>query len=103
MTARSLAAAFRLWAQSTKQRVLYGSLAIMIGLGIVATQARGPMLAVAIAVPLLIFFAARKSKRESNRSSGHVLRLIFIPAVALIALVFLLKDSLFVVLFSRYE
>ena len=103
MTALPMAAAFMLWAQSTKQRILYGSLAIMIGLGIVATQARGPMLAVAIAVPLLIFFAARKSKRESNRSRGHLLKLIFIPAVALIALVFLLKDSLFAGLFSRYE
>lgn len=103
MTALPMAAAFMLWAQSTKQRVLYGSLAIMIGLGIVATQARGPMLAVAIAIPLLIFFAARKSRKESGRSSSHVLKLIFIPAVALISLVFLFKDTLFVGLLNRYD
>ena len=98
-----MATAFMFWAQTTKQRVLYGSLAIMIGLGIMATQARGPMLAVAIAIPLLIFFAARKSRKESDRSSSHVLKLIFIPAVALIGLVFLFKDTLFVGLLSRYD
>jgi O-antigen ligase len=103
MTALPMALAFLLWASRTRERLLYGLATVSIAAGIVATQARGPLLTVIIATLALLWFAQRKANRESNRQVGRT-ALIVIVVIALITIVAVsLSTNLLANAWLRYE
>lgn len=69
MTALPISLAFWLWSDSRRDKIKFGAIAVAIGLGIVATQARGPLLSVALMVPVLMLLAAFKARREGDRKT----------------------------------
>ena len=103
MTALPMALGFMIWGRSTGERLKFAAVASIIGFGLLASQSRGPLLAVIIAVPLLLFFAYRKARRERSASSLRIIRLVFIPIVVVVAAVLLLRQSLFEGSLERLE
>jgi len=103
MTALPMALAFWLWSESRREKIKFGAIAVAIGLGIVATQARGPLLSVALAVPLLMWLAAVKARRENDRRTISALKLLLIPLVVLGVAVIVLSGTLFAGSIMRYE
>jgi len=103
MTALPMAFAFWLWSESRRDKIKFGVIAVTIGVGILATQARGPLIAVALAVPLLMLMAVFKARRENDHKTLSALKILLVPLVGLAALVVVLSSTLFAGSFGRYE
>ncbi len=103
MTALPMALAFVLWAPDARTRIFHGLGAACIAAGIIATQSRGPLLTVVIAIPALLWFARRKANRESSRQVGRT-AIIVVVAIALITIVAVsLSTNLLAKTWLRYE
>lgn len=82
MTALPMALAFLIWSRSTRERIEFGIICLVIAVALIATQSRAPLVAVIIAIPTLSFFAARKRRREGNPIRiGRAVRVIVIAIV----------------------
>lgn len=103
MTALPMAFAFVVWAEARGQRLIYILASLLIGFGMLAAGSRGPMLAVLLVVPLLIFFAWRKARREGSTSGLRVLRGMMVPLIAILVLVVVLQEVLFTGLIERMQ
>jgi len=103
MTALPMAVGFLIWSRTFGERLKYLLVAIVIGFGMLASQSRGPMLAVVVAVPLLFFFATLKARREQTGSILRIGRLIFVPLIVVSAAVLFLRQSLFEHAVERLE
>lgn len=103
MTALPMALAFLIWSQSKKERYLYGVISLVIGLGIVATQSRAPLLAVIIVTPILIYFAVAKARRENDYGRVKTLQTILLLFTAFGILFFILSETLLAASLGRYE
>ncbi len=103
MTALPMALGFMIWGRGARERIWYAALASIIGFGMLASQSRGPMLAVVITVPLLFLFASRKARREHSASPLRIFRLVIIPLAVVVAAVLLLRQSLFEGAVERVE
>ena len=79
MTALPMAVAFMIWAKSGWEQFRYGIISLIIGLGILATQSRAPLLAVIIAIPVLILFAGIKAHKEKTKQPLRTMKKVFIP------------------------
>jgi O-antigen ligase len=102
MTAMPMALAFALWAPTVRRRWLYLAACVLIGLGIISTQARGPLLTVMLSVPVLLFVSWRKARRESNPIAGRVAKLLLVFALVVIVAV-ALSTTLLAGSWERYE
>ncbi|HOP05897.1 MAG TPA: O-antigen ligase family protein [candidate division Zixibacteria bacterium] len=95
MTALPMAATWMVWSDSARQKIYSGLACFIIGLGIFATQSRAPMLAVAIAVPVLLFVAIRKERLEGpGRGIVRTVKML-VPLVAVIGIFTIYQQSLF--------
>lgn len=101
MTALPMAVTFAVWAERHAERLRYIFAALLIGFGMLAAGSRGPMLAVLLVVPLLMFFGWRKARREQTITTRRVLRGMLLPLVAILALVIVLQELLFTGLIDR--
>lgn len=103
MTALPMTLAFWLWSDSRREKFKFGAITVAIGLGIIATQARGPLLSVALAIPILMYMAVIKARRESDHQTISALKILMVPLVGLGLLVVLLSGTLFAGSIMRYE
>ncbi len=92
-----------MWSRSLRQRLGYGMICLVIGLGIVATQARGPLLAVLIALPVLLIFSAIKARREKNTQAARSVKVILVAAALAGLVVVGLSTTLFADPWGRYQ
>lgn len=102
MTALPMALAFLLWAERKSSKLLYAVICLIIGFGIIGTQARAPMLAVMIAIPILSWFAFFKAGREKTASPRRTIAMIFLPIAVLGLALIALQDTIFAGALGRY-
>ncbi|MBU8933613.1 MAG: O-antigen ligase family protein [candidate division Zixibacteria bacterium] len=95
MTTLPMALAFLIWTRSPASRFGYGLICVVTGLGIFATQSRAPLLAVVVAVPILLFVAYRKARRENAQRAARAVKLVLIPIALLGVTVVVLGETLF--------
>ncbi|NOY89303.1 MAG: O-antigen ligase family protein [FCB group bacterium] len=103
MTALPMAAAFMIWAKSGWEQFRYGIISLIIGLGVLATQSRAPLLAVIIAIPVLIIFTGMKAHREKTKQPLRTMKKVFIPVFLVGALFIFFSGTLFAGALGRYE
>lgn len=93
MTALPMATAFLLWSNRRSERLKFGLICITIGIGILAMQSRGPLLAVALAIPVLLFVTARKAGREKSATTRRTLKVILLSVAAVAVLLVFIESS----------
>ncbi|UCD62883.1 MAG: O-antigen ligase family protein [Candidatus Zixiibacteriota bacterium] len=103
MTALPMALAFLLWAERPAEKIKYGAIGLTIGLALLATQSRAPLLAVLIAVPVLLAAAYWKTSAGKRTSFLSVLRKAAIPTTIMLIIAILLRETLLQGLFVRVE
>lgn len=103
MTGLPMALAFMLWSSRTREQILYGLTGLVIAGGIVATQARGPLLTVIIATPVLLLFTLSKARREHNRRAFRSALLVGVGAIVVIAATVSLSTNLLTGAWARYQ
>lgn len=103
MTALPMAAAFMIWAKSGWEQFRYGIISLTIGLSILATQSRAPLLAVIITIPVLIIFAGIKAHREKTKQPLRTMKKVFLPVFILGILFIIFSGTLFAGALGRYE
>jgi O-antigen ligase len=103
MTALPMALAFMLWSRRSGDRILYASVCVAIALGILATEARGPLLSVLISVPALLWFARRKARREADARTAKSVSLIGAGLAALLFVAAIANIDLLAGAYGRYQ
>jgi len=103
MTALPIALAFMLWSARTREQVRYGLAAMLIAGGIVATQARGPLLTVVIATPVLLWFTLRKARKENNRRALRSVLMVGVGVLVVAVAVASLSTNLLTDAWARYQ
>jgi O-antigen ligase len=103
MTALPMVLAFMLWSSRTREQLLYGSAGLLIAGGIVATQARGPLLTVIIATPVLFWFTFRKARREHNRRAFRSVLFAGVGLAVVLVAVVSLSTNLLTGAWARYQ
>ncbi len=103
MTALPISLAFFLWSLESKERFKYGLFCLVMGMGIIATQSRGPLLAVIITIPVLLFLTNLKALRDKVKLRSNNLRLILIGTLLLGITIIIFKSSMFFGVLERYE
>lgn len=83
LTALPMALAFLIWSRSSGAKFGYGLMSFVMGLGVFATQSRAPFVAVAVAIPVLLLVAYRKSRREGAIGVIRTMRQVLIPVLFL--------------------
>ncbi len=101
MTALPMSFAYLIWAQRVSERAWFAVMGVSIGLGLLASGSRGPMLAVVVCIPILLFFAWRKARREKSATVLRIMRGILIPLVVLVALVVAFQETVFTGVIER--
>ncbi len=88
MTALPMALAFFLWSQSRAERVRFALIIIAIALAIVASGSRGTLVAVALAVPILVWKAHRKIRQQQMTEARHALnQVLWVAGVITVLLI----------------
>lgn len=95
MTALPMALAFLLWATSRRERTKFAVISMIIGLALLTTQSRAPMLAVVIALPALLMAGWVKMSGESRKAFMGSLRKMMIPIIIILILAFIYRETLF--------
>jgi O-antigen ligase len=103
MTALPMALAFMLWSSRTREQLLYGFTSFLIAGGIVATQARGPLLTVMIAAPVLLWFTFRKARREHNHRAFKSVLLVGVGMMIVLVAVVSMSTNLLTGAWARYQ
>lgn len=103
MTALPMALAFMLWSSRTREQLRYGLAGVLIAGGIVATQARGPLLTVIIATLVLFWFTFRKARREHNRRALKSVLLAGVGMMVVLVAVVALSTNLLTGAWARYQ
>jgi len=103
MTALPIALAFMLWSRRTGDRITYGIVGVAIALGIVATEARGPMLSMLVSVPALLWFARRKARREKDYRTAGLVSLTGAGLIAVILAAAIANTGLLAGAYGRYQ
>lgn len=101
MTALPMSFAFLVWARRFSERTWFAVVGVIIGLGLLASGSRGPMLAVIVSIPILLFFAWRKARRERSTTVLKVMRWIMIPLIILVSLVAAFQETVFTGVIER--
>jgi len=103
MTALPMVLAFMLWSSRRREQLRYGLAGVLIAGGIVATQARGPLLTVIIATLVLFWFTFRKARREHNRQALKSVLLAGVGVMVVLVAVVLLSTNLLTGAWARYQ
>ncbi len=103
MTALPMALVFLIWSERTRDQIKFGTIALIIGTGILSTQSRAPLLAVILTLPVLVYFASRKARREQTEQPLRTLKRIFIPIGILALLVMIAAGTYLAGAVGRYE
>lgn len=99
MTALPMAAALMIFSKRMGRRLAWGGVCLVIGAAILASGSRGTMLAVALAIPMLIWVTTRG---RGGIRLGAVLGIV-VPLALLVVVTMLLKDSLLAYPVERIE
>lgn len=90
MTATPMALAFFIWARSTRDRLLYAVMTIVIVLAVAASGSRGAMLAIALSIPLLVWVARAKARQEhdddARRAAGRIIAIAALSGLLVLVL-----------------
>jgi len=95
MISLPVAAAWIIWPRLRWHRWVAVASCFVIGVGILATQSRAPLVAVAIAVPVLVFTALRKATKDGNPKIATSLWKIVIPISSVGVLLSVFSESFF--------
>ncbi len=95
VTAFPMSLAFLIWSRTFFARVGYTFSCLLMGLGLLATQSRAPIVALIITVPVLLWGTFRKAKREKNKQTIRMTKYILIPLILLIIVVIAFADTQF--------
>ncbi len=103
MTALPMALAFLIWSHRTSERIRFSLICLLIAIALIATQSRAPLVATMISIPAMVFFAARKRRREGNpiRIAGAMQVVVVAVIAGLVLLSF--QQSIFLGWFERVE
>ena len=103
MTALPMTAAFMIWSQSSKERIKFGFMGIVIALAIFATQSRAPIVTVVLAMPVLLAAAARRKPGGSpGLNLGRLFKLV-LPIGLVTLLLYLGRETFFEGSFGRIQ
>jgi len=103
MTALPMSLAFLLWASRRREQLLYGLGGLLIAGGILATQARGPLLTAIVGTLALLWFSFRKARREDCRRVLRTTLLIVAGMLVVAAVVVSMSGNLLTDTWARYE
>ncbi len=103
MTALPMALVFLIWSERLRDQVKFGTIAFIIGTGIISTQSRAPLLAVILTLPVLIYFAYKKAKREKTKLPLKTMKKVFVPIGILILLGVVAAGTYLAGAVGRYE
>lgn len=101
MTALPMAAAFLIRSNRPGGRLLYGTCCLVIGIAILGTQSRAPMVAVLVALPVLMWLVMRKAQREQLKSNRWSILWLAMPLAGLVLVVLTLSETAFRGSFER--
>jgi O-antigen ligase len=103
MTALPMALAFLIWSRTRSERVRFTTIIILIALAVMASGSRGTLVAIALAVPILIWLAHRKIRRDQMGEARHSINRVLLAAVIIGVTVVLFSSSLLVGFVGRME
>lgn len=103
MTGLPMTLAFALWAEERRERLWWLAAALTIALGVVGTQARGPLLTIILAVPPLLVISWIKARREGNRTTRRTLRVLLVLALIVVVGLVGLSTTLLAGSWERYQ
>lgn len=101
MTALPMAIAFLLWADNKRERLKFGLISLVIGLALLATQSRAPLLAVLLAIPVLLMAVYLRSSGEARATFFRRVRKAIIPVSIVLITALLLRQTFFEGFFVR--
>ena len=103
VTALPMSLAFLIWSRTFFAKVGYSTACLLMGLGLLATQSRAPLVALTIAVPVLLWGAFRKARRIENKHAVSMTKYIFVPLVLLVLTVVIFSDTQFGAVLMRID
>jgi len=103
MTALPIAMVFLIWSRSAMKKLLYTIICLVIGVGILVTQSRAPLLAVMTSVPVLLIFSYLKAHRERSSRPKQNIRIVVLAGTVLVSALLVYKSAYFTAAFERYQ
>jgi O-antigen ligase len=103
MTALPMALAFLLWSSRLREQLIWGLAGFLMAGGIVATQARGPLLTVIIGALALCWFTFHKARRENCRRALRTTLLLVVGMIVVAVVIVSLSAGLLTDTWARYE
>ncbi len=103
MTALPMALAFLIWSRDRAERFRFVVMIILIALAVVASGSRGTLVAIALAVPILIWLAYRKIRREKMDAARHSINQVILVAAIIGATLTIFSSSLLVGFVGRVQ
>lgn len=101
MTALPIAIAMLLWSGKLQTKLLLAFCIMTIAVGIFATQSRAPMLAVALAVPVVVVVASSRSRGMAGVRRIRPMRWILPPAILVAVVMMAFHETIFAASFER--
>ena len=101
ITALPMALCFFIWATNTRERLRFGFVSLTIIAALIAMESRGSLLAVTITIPILLFFAYHKIKKERNIAPSRNIKRITLIAAVLVVIFVLFNKTLLVGFIDR--
>ena len=102
MTALPMAFAYLLWSNDRRNRWRYGGICFLIGLALVATQSRAPLIAVFGCLSWMVILVLKMKQYNQTRIVVKWLKHSILPVLVLLVLVMIFSESLFAVTLQRY-
>ncbi|HKK20947.1 MAG TPA: O-antigen ligase family protein [candidate division Zixibacteria bacterium] len=103
MTALPMALVFLIWSDRTRDQIKFGTIAFIIGTGIISTQSRAPLLAVLMTLPVLVYFGIKKARRENTSQPLRTMKKIFVPIGILVLIGAIAAGTYLAGALGRYE
>jgi O-antigen ligase len=103
MTALPMALAFLIWSRTRAERLRFAAIIVLIALAVVASGSRGTLVAIALALPVLIWLAYRKITRDQMWEARHSINQVMLVAVIIGVTLAAFSSSLLVGFVGRVE
>jgi O-antigen ligase len=103
MTGMPMALAFGLWAEHRRERFRWLAAALVIALGIISTQARGPLLTIVLATPVLLAITWRKARKSDLRTTRRTIKWLLVTGLLMLVGIAGLSTTLLSGSWERYQ
>ena len=103
MTALPMAAAMLVMSTGWRSRLIWLVVCTTIGIAVLGTQSRAPLVAILLTLPLLAWFAVRRLRRPHSGRKTMVLPAVLAVLVCLVAIAVAFRETLFADVFDRMQ